>query len=46
MKQSEINAAIIKEIYLGIAMARAAGIQCGNPQNIRIQPIKTKDAPK
>lgn len=35
-------AAVLTEIHLGIAMARAAGVVCGPPQNIKITTIKPK----
>lgn len=31
-----LMACAITEIHLGIAMARAAGVVCGSPQNIRL----------
>jgi hypothetical protein len=33
---AEVKAAIIAEIHLGVAMARAAGVECGSPTNIQI----------
>lgn len=36
--QAEINAAIIAEIYIGVAMARASGLVVGSPRNIRVIP--------
>lgn len=37
MRDSRLEALIIAQIYLGVAMARAAGVECGSPQNIRIK---------
>lgn len=33
---TEIYAAAVAGIYLGIAAARAKGVVCGSPQNIRV----------
>jgi hypothetical protein len=38
----ELIAAVLTEIHLGIAMARAAGVVCGSPQNIKITRIRDK----
>jgi hypothetical protein len=38
----ELIAAVLTEIHLGIAMARAAGVVCGSPQNIKIARISGK----
>ena len=35
-KSIAIMAAVLTEIHLGIAMARAAGVVCGSPTGIRI----------
>jgi hypothetical protein len=39
--KDEIYAAVLAQIHIGIAMARASGIVCGSPQNIRIYEVKT-----
>lgn len=35
----QLKALIIAKIYIGVAMARAAGVVCGSPSNIRIRAI-------
>lgn len=35
MTQAQI-AAVIAEIYIGIAMAKSRGVVCGSPVNIRV----------
>ncbi|WP_189342936.1 MULTISPECIES: hypothetical protein [unclassified Mesorhizobium] len=39
--KSEILAAAIAQIHIGVAMARASGVVCGSPQDIRVYEVKT-----
>jgi hypothetical protein len=37
--QAEIMAAVIAQVHLGVAMARASGVVCGSPFNIRVKEV-------
>lgn len=37
---AEIYAMAVAQVYIGVAMARASGVVCGSPINIRVIPAK------
>jgi len=37
---AEVYAMVVAQVHLGVAMARASGVVCGSPINIRVIPAK------
>lgn len=40
----ELHAAALTQIHLGVAMAKARGVICGSPRNVRLKPFKVNYA--
>ena len=40
----ELYAVVLTQVHLGVAMAKARGVICGSPTNVRMTPFKVSYA--